>query len=125
MQVRGEMFQEKTQRFNDLGRSDDVEIVQHQDSRPLKLTQIIQEGYQRHFQRLELKGRQARSEQQIQSLLSQSRGKTLTGCDDITPETDGIVIALIQGYTGYAREVRPRCPRSYPLGGQGCLAIAS
>src|SRR6266487_1678478 len=99
-----------------------MKVVQDQDGGLLKLAQFVKQGGEHQVQWLER--RQAMGAQQLQCLFASFRAEALAGGDDIAPETDRIVVALVEGDAGDKEKARLRTTFSEPLPDERCLAIA-
>src|SRR5579871_1993867 len=117
-----QVVQEKAERFGNRWRGDDMKVIEYQDAGTLKLAEFIQQRRKHHLQRL--KRRQAMRAQQFQRLSPESWLPLLAGGNDIAPEANRVVIALIQRHAGNAGKGWPRAACRNPLADQSGLAVA-
>src|SRR5260370_38455453 len=96
MQVGGLVFKEERHGLMDFTPMNNMVIFQHQDTASRHAGQIIEEPCQDGFQRRTWKRRLPCCTHQRQDALSQVRLKGLASHNKIVPETDRVVITLIQ-----------------------------
>src|SRR5579884_2220123 len=99
-----------------------MNIVQNQDTGCFKLAQFVQQSGEHHFEWLE-RGEPI-GEQQIKRLLAKVWMELLAGGNDVAPEANRVVIALVQRDIGNPGKVRTSTSFGEPLSDRRCFAVA-
>src|SRR5258708_13234637 len=104
------MFEGVCDTIVNLGRGDHVIVLQDKDAGLGELRKLVDES-RKH----DLQGEAARCLQLCKSTLTDISMKFLAGGNDIAPETNGIVITLVERHPGNGRRVLSLAKRCEPL----------